>query len=100
MKYIINIQSVSDIITNSSSETFTINTDASVGLVREWFNNVLRNWGYSNQQIERDSSIGGCIYERNGKIHIDYDIICNVDESIYDVLTKAFGENNVESEYF
>lgn len=100
MKYTINIQSISDIITNSSSETFTIRTDTPVEVVREWFYNALRKWGYSDEEIEEDSSIGGDVHGYNGKVHIDYNVMCNVNESIYDLLAETFGAHNVESNYF
>lgn len=100
MKYVIDIQSVSDLITNSSSESFTIYTTAPVDVVREWFYSALRKWGYTDEEIDEDSSIGGHVHGYNGKVIIDYNIMCNVNESIYDLLAETFGAHNVKSEYF
>lgn len=100
MKYYIRIQSISDIITNSSSEVYTVYTDTPVDVVREWFHSILRKWGYSQDDIDYDSTIGGCIYENDfGEVVISYSIMCNINEDIYSVLTATFGERNVKAEY-
>lgn len=100
MKFYIKIQSVNDLITNSSSEVFTVHTDTPVEVIRGWFNNTLRLWGYSDEDIHRDSTIRGNIYEeRPGIIVISYGVMCNVNESIYGLLAETFGERNVRVEY-
>lgn len=100
MKYCIKVQSVSDIITNSSSEVFTVQTQVDVDIIRDWFYNTLRIWGYSDEDICQDSTIGGYIYESSpGVVVISYGVMCNVDESIYNLLIATFGRENVEAEY-
>lgn len=100
MKYCIKVQSVSDIITNSSSEVFTVQTQVDVDIIRDWFYNTLRIWGYSDEAISQDDSIGGWIYEREpGVVVISYGIMCNIEESIEDLLIATFGKENVEAEY-
>ena len=100
MKYRINIQSVSDLITNSSSEAFTIYTSTPAEVIEDWFHACLKRWGYSEDEISYDSTIRGNIYqERPGVVVISYGVMCNVNESIYDLLAATFGDKNVEVDY-
>lgn len=100
MKYHINIQSVSDIITNSSSEVFTIHTGTPAEVIEDWFRAHLKRWGYSEDEISSDSTIRGTIYQESpGVVVISYGVMCNVSESIYDLLASTFGDENVEVDY-
>lgn len=100
MKYRINIQSVSDIITNSSSEVFTIHTGTPAEIIEDWFHTCLQRWGYSEDEISYDSTIRGNIYQEGpGVVVISYGVMCNVNESIYELLANTFGNENVEVDY-
>lgn len=68
-RFKVNIQSVSDIITNSSSEIFSIRTDVSPETFREVWNKILKKWGYNIE--DDDDTILGDIYEESpGEIDI------------------------------
>lgn len=100
MKYSINIQSVSDVITNSSSEVFTVHTGTPAEVIEDWFHTHLKRWGYSEEEIDGDSTIRGNIYQQSpGVVVISYGVICNVNEDIYSLLANTFGEDNVQVEY-
>lgn len=100
MKYRISIQSVSDIITNSSSEVFTVHTGTPAEVIADWFRTRLRRWGYSEDEIRGDDTIGGHIYqEKPGVVVISYSVMCNVGEDIYSLLAATFGHENVQADY-
>ena len=100
MNYRINIQSVSDIITNSSSEVFTIHTGTPAEVIEDWFHTRLQRWGYSEEEIRNDSTIGGNIYQLSpGTVMISYSVMCNVGEDIYSLLAATFGHENVQADY-
>lgn len=92
----IKIQGVSDIITNSSSEIYQIKSNIPVEFFREIWDNILRNWGYTEEDIESDSTISGHIREENDYIILDYSIMCNINESVEEKLIELFGSNNVK----
>ncbi len=100
MRYYISIQSVSDLITNSSSEIYTINTDISIDLFKDWYYNCLLCWGYSENTIFSDRTISGYIYQVDPEtIVLSYGVMCNVDEDIYGLLRNMFGKENVQADY-
>lgn len=92
----IRIQSVSDIITNSSSEIYQIKSNIPVYYFREIWDSILRNWGYSEEDIENDSTISGIIREEGEYIILDYSIMCNLNESVEGKLAELFGSENVK----
>jgi hypothetical protein len=96
-KFLIRIQSVSDIITNSSSEIYQIKSDITETMFREIWNSVLRDWGYSEEDIENDDTIYGIIRRKdNDYIILDYSIMCNLDFDALDKLRDIFGTENVK----
>lgn len=96
-KFLIRIQSVSDIITNSSSEIYQIKSDITETMFREIWNSVLRDWGYSEKDIENDDTIYGIIRRKdNDYIILDYSIMCNLDFDALDKLRDIFGTENVK----
>lgn len=100
MKYSINIQSVSDIITNSSSEVFTVHTGTPAEVIADWFHTHLKRWGYSEEEISNDYTIRGHIYQEGpGVVVISYGVMCNVNEDIYSLLAATFGHENVQVDY-
>ena len=91
------VQSTSDIITNSSSEVYSIKTDTDVIIVRSlWDQILLSEYGFEKDRLE-DSTISGKIYrdEETGNIILDYSIMCNVD-NVETKLKEIFGEDNVK----
>lgn len=100
MRYLINVQSVSDLITNSSSEVFTIQTGTPAEVIEDWFHARLKRWGYTDEEISNDSTISGNIYQEGpGVVVISYGVMCNINEDIYGLLASTFGNNNVFVEY-
>lgn len=96
-KFLIRIQSVSDIITNSSSEIYQIKSDITETMFREIWNSVLRDWGYSEEDIENDDTIYGIIRRKdNDYIILDYSIMCNLDFDALGKLRDIFGTENVK----
>ena len=96
-KFLIRIQSVSDIITNSSSEIYQIKSDITETMFREIWNSVLRDWGYSEEDIENDDTIYGIIRRKDDEyIILDYSIMCNLDFDAFDKLRDIFGTENVK----
>lgn len=96
MKFKILVQTFSDVITNSSSEIYTIKSDIDVDYLREWWNNKLLSLGYSEEEIKNDDTIGGDIYSGENCIVLSYAVMCNVSENILKILTSKFGAANVE----
>lgn len=96
MKFKILIQSTSDVITNSSSEIYTIKTNIGAQYLREWWDRKLLSLGYSQKEIDDDDTISGYIYEGDGYLTLSYSVMCNVDESISGILRAEFGKYNVE----
>ena len=96
-KFLIRIQSVSDIITNSSSEIYQIKSDITETMFREIWDSVLRDWGYSEEDIKNDDTIYGIIRRKdNDYIILDYSIMCNLDHDALDKLRDIFGTENVK----
>ena len=95
-KFLILVQSVSGVITNSSSEVYQIRTDLDQSIFRELWDNILRNWGYPEEEISNDSTISGNIYREEGNLVLDYAIMCNLDHSAFDKLCDIFGKDNVK----
>ena len=82
MKYCINVQSVSDIITNSSSEVFTVHTGTPAEVIEDWFHTRLKRWGYSEEEIDGDSTIRGNIYQQSPGVvsNLIWSLCANVSE--------------------
>lgn len=91
----IRTQSVSDIITNSSSETFIIQTSLTEYAFTEIWENILIKLGYSL----KDRTYYGSIRQNYTGFVIDFPIMCNLEDDVIEELYKYFGENNVEIEY-
>lgn len=95
MRFKILVQTFSDVITNSSSEIYTIKSDIGVDYLREWWDNKLRSLGYSEEEIKNDDTIGGDIYSGENCIVLSYAVMCNVSENILKILASEFGEFNI-----
>lgn len=90
----IKIQSFSDVITNSSSELFVINTDLSKWKVQEIWYKILKSHGYDMD----DSSYTGYTYADGKKIHISFVGMCNVGSDARRSLEEVFGIDNISYE--
>ena len=95
-KFAIKIQSLSDIITNSSSEVYRVKTDIETWMFDDIWNKVLKDWGYSDEEIRDDSTISGYIHREGDYIILDYSIMCNLDFSAEEKLNEIFGKENVK----
>lgn len=95
MRFEILVQTFSDVITNSSSEIYTIKSDIGVDYLREWWDNKLLSLGYSEEEIKNDSTIGGDIYSDENCIVLSYAVMCNVSENILEILASKFGKSNI-----
>lgn len=91
----IRTQSVSDIITNSSSETFIIQTSLTEYAFADVWENILTELGYSLY----DETYYGNIKQNYTGFVIDFPIMCNLEDDVIEELYKYFGKNNVEIEY-
>ena len=95
-KFAIKIQSLSDLITNSSSEVYRIKSNVETWMFREMWDGILKNWGYSEEEIRDDSTISGDIRREGDYIILDYSIMCNLDYSAEEKLNEIFGKENVK----
>jgi hypothetical protein len=96
-KFLIKIQSVSDIITNSSSEIYQIKSDITETMFREIWDSVLRDWGYPEEEINGDETIYGIIIRKDSDyIILDYSVMCNLNHDAFDKLRDIFGTENVK----
>lgn len=96
IKLQIPVQTASDVITNSSSEIYQIKSDIEVTMFRELWNDILRRWGCTEDEILNDETIGGKIYRENNSLILDYGIVCNLDQDVFDKLRDIFGNENVK----
>lgn len=96
----IKIQSVSDIITNSSSEVYLIKTEISKEQLREMWDRQLEEWKVREEKWYHPSLEetyrGEVRVEEDGRLCLAYDVLCNVDQNIEAKLKEWFGEENVE----
>lgn len=102
---VVNIQSITDVITNSSSETFVIDTNHSLDTFLSIWNSILKTTegqGYSGIEPNEEEQFsiwhtyeGDSIYEDNGKIHIQYYAMCNLGDEARAELERIFGANNI-----
>lgn len=95
MKITIKIQSFSDIITNSSSELFTIKTNMSARAFRDIWNRYLDKRGYNHYFGGYETYHGHIDEEEPGVLTLEYPDMCNLEREDYEWLEKLFGEENV-----
>ena len=96
------IRSVSDVITNSSSESYIIKNSGNKFDVEEAFDKFMKK----NHNDEWDETTEWSSYKPDqyvdgpgdGDITIDWLVVCNLDDA-YKYLRECFGEENVEPEY-
>ncbi len=97
------IKDILDVITNSSSECFSIKTDLNSSEVREKWLEFLESFPEENgtRQESRWSYIfdGFDVYEVDDRVYIDYPILCNVEDP-YLKLCDLFGSDKVKDEGF
>lgn len=90
-KIFISIQSLSDVITNSSSEVFIIDTVMSEKYFKKIWFDMLEAHGYDLD----DRSCTGSIDKYNDTVTIDFGCMCNLGWDIRQDLQAVFGEENV-----
>ncbi len=88
----IKIQSFTDVITNSSSELFIISTNLSEDTFKDIWINALKMFNYDLN----DETYMGEIREEDNKIEINFPIMCNLDNNIYEWLDFTFGKDNIK----
>ena len=86
------IQSMSDVITNSSSELYTVRG------VDRWdledaFREQLKEWGYVPGDYDCGTFDFSCFTNDDGTVEFGYCVICNVNEDIEEWLKATFGED-------
>lgn len=97
----IKIQSFSDIITNSSSEIFIINTPMSKDKFENWWRKTLKEYepwyreSLTNKYWHNTDDTFGVVEEKNGGIEVGYPVICNVGQEARKQLENKFGKENV-----
>lgn len=100
------IKSITDIITNSSSECYQIkNSGISEGKFQEMWNEELVKRGVFDEsgnyldefcKDNLEHTLRGLIYSEDGYLYLDFPSMCNIDFSIREVLEGWFGVENVE----
>ena len=100
------IKSITDIITNSSSECYQIkNSEISEGKFQEMWDEELVKRGVFDESgnclVESckghfENTLRGLIYSEDGYLYLDFPSMCNLDFSIREVLGGWFGVENVE----
>lgn len=92
------LTSISDVITNSSSEVYIITTSLSPEEFRAKWNDQLEEWGVFEEQYYTpgDPTFLGEIYRKNEhNLVLDYSVLCNLDQDVYKKLVEWFGKDNV-----
>ena len=95
------IRSVSDVITNSSSESYIIKNSGNKFDVEEAFDKFMKKnhndeWDEAEwTSCKPDQYVDG---PGDGDVTIDWLVLCNLDDA-YKYLRECFGEKNVEPEY-
>ena len=95
------IRSVSDVITNSSSESYIIKNSGNKFDVEEAFDKFMKK-NHNNEWDEAEWT--SCKPDQyadgpgDGDVTIDWLVLCNLDDA-YKYLRECFGEKNVEPEY-
>lgn len=95
------IRSVSDVITNSSSESYIIKNSGNKFDVEEAFDKFMKK----NHNDEWDETTEWSSYKpdqyvdgpEDGDVTIDWLVLCNLDDA-YKYLQECFGEENVKPE--
>jgi hypothetical protein len=95
------VKSKTNIITNSSSECFSVrNHGGTVEVASKWFKYLEDNYKelYGTSENPLWSGVyDASIYMEGDKVFIDYPILCNIDD-ILGKLCDCFNEDNVEDE--
>lgn len=96
------IKSITDVVTNSSSETYLINTELSCEEAKKEFMDFIKKdpdaidlkW---NPNPDTDETIVPEVtVEKDGILKFNWDILCNIDNVVI-YLKILFGSENVQS---
>ena len=99
----ISVQSAGDIITNSSSECYTIKSNLPLLLLEDLWNKFLLEHGYIDSEYrfiepykgELEYTVKGQTYKDEDGLHLDFPIVCNINEDLYEWLSSIFGKENI-----
>ena len=96
-----NIKSKVNIITNSSSECFSVKDQGNTfEVATKWYKFLEDNYKDEYGTPDNPAYSGvydASIYEQNGRIFIDYCVLSNIADS-FEKLISCFGQNNVNYE--
>jgi len=96
------IKSKIDVITNSSSECFSVKGHGSTfEVASKWYKFLEDNYKDECGTIDNpkyNAIYNAKFYEENGKVFVDYTVLCNIDNA-YEKMIECFGKENVEDEY-
>ncbi len=94
------VKSRTDVITNSSSETYIIRNRGTADMVKTLWLAYLAN--FSEEHGTPDNPKYSCVYSDftvgeldDGGVELDYTVLCNV-EDCYGKLCSLFGKDNIE----
>lgn len=98
------IKSITDIITNSSSECYQIKNISGISedKFKEMWRKELINRGLLNKEGKcpnnscLEDTLEGEIYSEENYLYLDYPYMCNVRFNIQKILEDWFGEGNVK----
>lgn len=97
----IKIKSKTDVITNSSSESYIIKTSLETYDVKRIFYDYLEKTGDYGTELEPIyTGIYDAYFEKVDEDHVlvDYSVLCNIDDC-EEILVELFGKENVEFKY-
>lgn len=96
------IKSIVDVITNSSSECYTVKSNLDLGTVSDMVMDYIENKIVTGQdeyykdwkECCTDDTVVPVVEGANGVYHVDWDVLCNLDDA-HGMLCELFGEENV-----
>ena len=101
MQIRIKIQSITDVITNSSSEIFRIKSTMDTDTFKNIWHDILRihNYDISEDSYSTSTYTGDYICQNGKWIEIHFSTMCNVDQDAREHLELLFGKDNIYYDY-
>lgn len=93
---IIKIQSLSSVITNSSSEIFQINVDMPENTFKDIWIRLLNKYEEGWDEYPLTDTYLGTIESIEDHIEVRFPVMCNIGTEMRDALIDLFGEENVD----
>lgn len=91
------VKSITDVITNSSSEAYTVKNSGNAGEVQDKFYEYLESLGiYGTEENHEHCGLFDADFTNNpdGSVYVDYAVLCNLD-NCQGYLETVFGKENV-----